>query len=217
MKPHPTRAELIAALTRDTTPVRRVRPGEGAALVALATLAAAIAMIAVYEFWSGILTGAASPYFWITNGLLLLLGAASTMALVTGALPRVGARPNAPVWALAMLGVLPLTALIHVARTPFLPAHAGLADPGALFCVISSLTAALVVGAAAVLFLRRGAPVAIERSAWLTGLTAGSLGTLAFGMTCPLDGMAHLGLWHVATVPLAALIARAVVPPLIRW
>jgi hypothetical protein len=59
--------------------------------------------------------------------------------------------------------------------------------------------------------------VAITRQAWLTGLAAGSLGSLAFGMTCPLDGIAHLGIWHIAPVPLAALAARLIVPPLIRW
>ena len=52
---------------------------------------------------------------------------------------------------------------------------------------------------------------------WLTGLASGALGTLAFGITCPLDGIVHLGLWHVLPVPLAALAARVIVPPLIRW
>lgn len=217
MSETPARAALIAALVEDTVPVRRVHPAEGAALVALATLAAAFALIALFDFWRGIISGEASPFFWITNGLLLLLGAASTMALVVGALPRVGARPNAPAWTLAMLGVLPLAALIQIARAPDMHAHTGLIDPYGWHCVAGSLTAAMVVGAAAVLFLRRGAPVAITRQAWLTGLAAGSLGSLALGMTCPLDGIAHLGIWHIAPVPLAALAARLIVPPLIRW
>jgi hypothetical protein len=213
----PTRAALIAALADNTVPVRRVHPAEGAALIALATLTAALAMIALFDFWRGITSGQASPFFWITNSLLLLLGAASTMALVAGALPRVGARPNAPAWTLAMLGVLPLAALIQIAKAPDIHTHSGLADPHAWHCVSAALAAALVVGAAGVLFLRRGAPVAITRQAWLTGLAAGSLGSLAFGMTCPLDGIAHLGIWHTAPVPLAALAARLIVPPLIRW
>ena len=71
---------------------------------------------------------------------------------------------------------------------------------------------------AAVLFLRRAAPVALARQAWLTGLAAGALGSLAFGITCPVDTIAHLGLWHVLPVPLAALAARvrgAVADPLV--
>jgi len=212
-----SRADLIAALAEDLAPVRRVRPWEGAALIAIATLVAAIAASAMFTFWSGILTGEASPFFWIANGLLLLLGAASTAALVAGALPQVGARPNAPAWAFAMLGVLPLAALIQIARTPGAHRHEGLADPAAWHCLSSALATGLVVAIAAVLFLRRAAPVALARQAWLTGLAAGALGSLAFGITCPVDTIAHLGLWHVLPVPLAALAARVAVPSLIRW
>ncbi|MBI1402338.1 MAG: DUF1109 family protein [Porphyrobacter sp.] len=217
MNQSPSRAALIAALAESTVPVRRVRPAEGTALVAAATLAAAAGASAIFAFWSGIATGAASPFFWIVNGLLLLLGAASTTALMAGALPQVGARPNAPLWAVAMLGVLPLAAVIEIVRAPAGDAPAGLADPDALHCLSSSLAAGLVVALAAVLFLRRAAPVALARQAWLTGLAAGSLGALAFGVTCPLDTLAHLGLWHVLPVPLAGLAARAIVPRLIRW
>lgn len=216
-RPTPDRASLIAALADECPPVRRVQAWEGIALIIAATLAAAIGASAVYSFWSGILTGEASPYFWITNGLLLLLGAASSGALVAGALPQVGPRPNAPVWTFAMLGVLPLAAVIQLLRAPAAHVHEGLADPDALHCLGSALTAGLVVGIAAVLFLRRAAPVALARQGWLTGLAAGALGALAFGMTCPLDGITHLGLWHVLSVPLAALAARVIVPSLIRW
>jgi hypothetical protein len=215
---HPSsRADLIAALAENSGPVRRVKPWEGVGLIAAATLAAAIGASAVYRFWSGILTGEASPYFWITNGLLLLAGAASTAALVVGALPRVGPRPNAPLWAFAMLGVLPLAAVIQLARAPAGHVHGGLGDPAAMHCLFSALMAGLVVAVAAVLFLRRGAPVALARQGWLTGLASGALGALAFGMTCPLDTIGHLGLWHVLPVPLAALAGRAIVPRLIRW
>ena len=212
-----TRADLIVALAGQTAPVRRVRAWEGTALIAAATLAAAFGASALFTFWSGIVTGEASPFFWIANGLLLLLGAASTAALVAGALPQVGARPNAPAWAFAALGVLPLAALIQLARAPETHAHSGLADPDGLHCLSSALAAGLVVGIAAVLFLRRAAPVALARQGWLTGLAAGALGSLAFGVTCPLDTIAHLGLWHVLPVPVAALVARVIVPPLIRW
>lgn len=212
-----SRADLIAALADNSTPVRRVRPWEGTALIIAAAAAAAIGASAVYGFWHGMFAGEASPFFWLTNALLLLLGAASTVALVAGALPQVGPRPNAPVWACALLGAVPLAAVIELALTPHAHLHEGLADPDGLHCLISALAAGLVVGIAAVLFLRRGAPVALARQGWLTGLASGALGTLAFGMTCPLDGMVHLGLWHVLPVPVAAVIARVVVPPLVRW
>lgn len=217
MNPPRSRSDLIAALADTAAPVRRVRAWQGACLIAAATLAAAIGTSTLFSFWDGILTGEASPYFWIGNGLLLMLGAASSAALVAGALPQVGPRANAPVWAFATLCLLPLAALIQLVWASGHHAHDGLADPAAWHCLSSALAAGLVVAVAAVLFLRRAAPVALARQAWLTGLAAGALGALAFGITCPLDGIAHLGIWHVLPVPIAALAARVIVPPLIRW
>lgn len=211
------RADLIAAMTEDLTPVKRVKPVEGMLLIAFATLVAGVASIAIYEWWDGLLTGEASGYFLITHGLLLVLGAASTAALVTSSMPRVGARADAPFWGASMLGILPAGAIISLLSGHGNHAHEGLNDPVAFMCTTASMAAAALVLVAAVMWLRRGAPVSIERSAWLAGLAAGSLGTLAYGITCPLDTFSHVGLWHVAPVAISAVIGRLVVPPLIRW
>ncbi|MEE4288964.1 MAG: DUF1109 domain-containing protein [Erythrobacter sp.] len=215
-----SREELIAALTDGLTPIRRVRPAHGAALIAFATLLAGLAAVLVFGLWSGLLAGQVSAFFWITNGLLALLGAASTAALVSTALPRVGARSSAPWWSAAMLGVIPAAAIITLVSHGAGHVHAAsLADPGLLHweCTAYGLIAALVVAAAAVAFLRRGAPVSLERAGWLTGLASGALGSLAYGITCPHDTLGHVGLWHTAPVALAALACRFAVPPLIRW
>lgn len=217
MEKYSSREELIAALTEDTTPVRPLRTTDGIALVAFSALVAAIASIAIFEWWDGLLTGEASGYFLITHGLLLLLGAASTSALVQGAKPRVGMRGNASLWGAAMLAILPIGAVLSLLSGHESHAHTGLNDPVAFMCTTASLAAASLVAIAAVLWLRRGAPVSIERSAWLTGLASGSLGTLAYGITCPLDTFSHVGLWHIAPVAISAAVCRLVVPPLIRW
>ncbi len=217
MEKHTNRADLIAALTEDLAPVKRVKPVEGAVLIAFAALIASVASIAVYEWWDGLLTGEASGYFLITHGLLLVLGAASTFALVSGALPRVGSRFDAPMWGAIMLGILPLGAIVSMLSGHGNHASQGLNDPVAFMCTTASLSAGALVLVAAVMWLRRGAPVSIERSGWLAGLAAGSLGTLAYGITCPLDTFAHVGLWHVAPVAIGAVVGRIVVPPLIRW
>jgi len=217
MEKHSNRADLIAALTEDLEPVKPVRPAEGAVLIAFAALIAAVASIAVHDWWDGLLTGEASGYFLITHGLLLILGAASTVALVSSALPRVGARFDGPLWGAIMLGIVPLGAVMSLLSGESSHAHEGLNDPVALMCTTSSLVAGALVLVAAALWLRRGAPVSIERSGWLAGLAAGSLGTLAYGITCPLDTLAHVGLWHVAPVAIGAVVGRLVVPPLIRW
>lgn len=211
------REALIASLTEDLTPVRRVRSADGIALIVFAAVIAGIASIAVHEWWDGLLTGEASGYFLITHGLLLVLGAASTSALVASSMPRVGGRGNSSYWGALALAVLPVGAIIALFSGEGNHAHEGLNDPVAFMCTTSSLAAASLVLIASVLWLRRGAPVSLERSAWLAGLASGSLGTLAYGITCPLDTFSHVGLWHVAPVAIAAVAGRLVVPPLIRW
>lgn len=212
-----SRSDLIASLTEDLAPVKPVKSSEGIMLIAFATIIASIGAIAVYEWWDGLLTGEASGYFIITHGLLLVLGAASTVSLVASSMPRVGARATAPLWSAIMLGIVPVGAILALMSGHGDHAHEGLNDPVAFMCVTGSLYASSLVLAASVLWLRRGAPVSIERSGWLAGLAAGSLGALAYGITCPLDTFSHVGLWHVAPVAIAAVIGRLVVPPLIRW
>lgn len=219
-----TREDLIAALANDLTPVQRVKPSQGAALIAFATLVAGASCIAIFEFWTGMLTGGASAFYWITNGLLLLLGASSTSALIAGALPRVGARGAAPYWSAAMLSVVPIAAIITVISLEANHDHSSgvpsvLADPLTWYweCGAYGTAAGFVIALAAVMFLRRGAPVSLERSGWLTGLAAGSLGALAYNITCPLDTVAHVGIWHTVPVLVWAVIGRFAVPPLIRW
>ena len=224
MQKQASREDLIAALTQELTPVERVRPAYGAALVAFAALVAGVGCIAIFEFWFGMLTGEASAFDWITNGLLLLLGASSTSALVAGALPRVGGRGSAPYWSATMLGVVPVVAIIMTISLEMNHDHASgaisvLEDPLTWYweCGAFGTMAGLVIALAGVLFMRRGAPVALERAGWLTGLAAGSLGALAYNITCPLDTVAHVGIWHTIPVLIWAVIGRLAVPPLIRW
>ncbi len=212
-----SRENMIAGLAEGLQPVRRINPRDGLLLLAFATLVAFGVSVVVFDFWFGMLEGQASAFFWVTNGLVLLLGCASALALILGGSPRVGQRENAPGWSAAMVAVLPIAAIIALFTGEANHVHEGLNDPVAAMCTKASVSAALLVGLAAVMWLRRSAPVSIERSAWLVGLASGSLGTVAYGITCPLDTVSHLGLWHVAPIGIAAVAARLVVPPLIRW
>lgn len=210
-----TRAKLIAEMTEELKPVSPVRPLHGAALVGFATLIAGFVSIAYFGFWTGIVSGEASGYFWITNGLLAILGATSTTSLVASAFPRVGARGNAAAWGAAMIGVLPMAGLLSL-LSPKIVNEAG---PVIWYweCAAYGLIAALLIAGAAIAFLRRGAPVALGRTGWITGIAAGSLGSLAYGITCPVDSLDHVGIVHIAPVAVAAVLGRIVVPPLIRW
>lgn len=221
MNTTPNREALIASLTDELTPVQRVQARQGVVLIGAATAIASAISIAIFGFWTGMISGDASGYFWITNGLLLLLGATSTTALVASALPRVGARGNAPLWGAAMLGVVPLAAILSLISIESAHTH----EPGTLAepiiwawdCAAFGSIAGLLVTGAAIMFLRRGAPVSLERAGWITGIAAGSLGSLAYGITCPLDTVTHVGIVHIAPVVISAVLGRLVVPSLIRW
>ncbi|MEM1052725.1 MAG: DUF1109 domain-containing protein [Pseudomonadota bacterium] len=220
MDKYSNRDELIAALTEDVTPVVPVRPAQGAALIAFATVVAGIACVVIFGFWNGMINGQASPYFWISNGLLALVGASSTTALVSTVTPRVGAQSSAPGWSTAMLAVLPIAAMFAIVSIESGHDHGmSLSDPGFLYweCAAYGLASSSVIAVAAIMFLRRGAPVSIDRAGWLIGLTSGSLGALAYNLTCPMDSLLHVGIWHVLPVFVAGVFWRYAAPPLIRW
>ncbi|QFT78926.1 NrsF family protein [Erythrobacter sp. THAF29] len=217
MKDETNRADLIAAMTEDLAPVKRVKPRDGLLLIGFSAIVAFAVSVFLYDFWMGMVTGEASGYFWITHGLLFVVGLASSAALVAQAQPRIGSRATAPAWGAAMLAIVPVAAVLTLLSTREETVYSGLNDPAAWFCTSASLVAGLLVAIASILWLRRGAPVSLERAGWLTGLAAGSLGTLAYGVTCPLDNLGHVGIWHVAPVAISAVIGRFVVPPLIRW
>ena len=212
----PDRDNLIAGLTEDLAPVRQFNARDGAILVGLAVLATVIGVELVEGLWRGILTGEAAPFFWVTNGLLLVLGLASSGAVIAMGSPSVGSRHDAPKWASAMLAVLPITAALSV--MPHANGGLGLlADPFWYHCSSSSLVASLATGVALILWLRRGAPVSLATAGWFTGVGAGALGSLAYGLSCGIDTVTHLGIWHVFPVVISAIVGRIVVPILVKW
>lgn len=210
------RDHLIAGLTEQLAPVRAIRMRDGIAVVTATALATLTGVEVVEGLWRGILAGEATPFFWVTSGLLLVLGLSACGAVIAMASPGVGNRHDAPRWASAMLAVLPIAAVLSA-----LPhrgaANAIMADAHAGHCVTASLVATLGAFAALVIWLRRGAPVSLAQAGWFTGIGAGALGTLTYGLSCPVDTIGHLGVWHVTPVVIAAIAGRLVVPRLVRW
>lgn len=206
---------LIDALADDLAPVRPMTARAGLAWVAAALAATLVAVELLHGLWHGAFAGEADPLFWIANGLLLLLGAASAASAVRMAGPRVGNRHEAPRWALAAVAVLPLAALATVLSDA--GAGSPLHDPYGVKCALASLAAAGLTAVVLVAWLRRGAPVSLAAAGFHTGLAAGALGSVAYGLSCPIDEAAHLGIWHVLPVFVAGLAGRWLVPPLVRW
>lgn len=206
---------MIAGLADGLEPVRAFTPRDGFAMLGLASLAVVAVVHLTKGVWFDGIGGTATPFFWVANGLILVLGLAAAANVIRMASPWVGNRHETPVWASAMVGVLPLTVLISVLSHK--TGVADLTDETALTCVTASIASAFGVGGALVLWLRRGAPVSLNLAGWFTGLAAGALGTVYYGVACPTDTIAHLGIWHVVPIMTSAMIGRLVVPSLVRW
>lgn len=208
------RDNLIAGLTEDLAPVRAFRARDGLLLVAGAALLTLAGVELVEGLWRNMFADAA-PFFWVTNGLLLVAGLAAVSAVVTMASPRVGNHFEAPKWAAIMLMVLPLTAVLGLASSGNGMAIA--AGSYSLHCFASAMAASILTGGVLTMWLRRGAPVSLNAAGWLTGLAAGSIGSALYGLSCAWDTVPHLGIWHVLPVVITAIIGRLAVPRLVGW
>ena len=207
--------DLISRLSAELEPRAPMRVRHGLVLVA-ALLGLTIAIVAgVFGLWRSAMAGDASPVFYIANAMLLILGAAATSVTVAMAQPRVGNRQDGPRWGLAMIAILPVTALLYGLSHDH-AADEFVGDWG-IHCLTNGTLAGVLVFAALAWWLRRGAPVSITAAGLYAGVAAGALGSFAYGLSCPLDGMVHLGLWHVLPVAAGGLAGRAILPRVIRW
>lgn len=206
---------LIEQMAADLQPVRTIKFRDGVILVALAAIITVLGVEIVDGLWRGIVEGRASPFFIIGNGLLLILGVSSANSVLKMATPRVGNSHDGPKWAMAMAAVLPLAAFITLAGHDH--GMSALDDPYGLTCFLSGLVASTVTAGALIYWLRKGAPVSPNTAGLHIGVASTALGSVAYGLSCPLDGVVHLGLWHAAPVVVGAIIGRYALPPLLRW
>ena len=207
--------DLIDALVADLRPVKPLRTRDGTVLVAMAVVISVAAVATVKGLWAGAWNGKVSDIFLIVNGLLAVLGIVCTVGVLASATPRIGNRHDGPRWGLAMIGVVPMAALFHA-----LTGHgqgAILGDPFGMSCALNAVMASLPVAGTLVWWLRRGAPVSPNLAGLFVGVATGSFGSLAYGLSCPIDTMAHIGVWHIVPVAICGLIGRLAVPPLVRW
>lgn len=206
---------LIDRLSGEAAAVQPMKSSRGRLLLAaVAALSVAMAY-EVYGLREDVMAMNPPPMLAVSLGLFAILAIAAGSSAVRMARPQVGAGQSGAPWALAATMLLPLTALISLYSNPSMAS--GLGTHQGMRC----LTFGLVTGSATLAFLtlwlRKGAPVAPERSAWFAGLAAGAVGAFANSLECPVDSIAHLGLWHVGEVILGGLIGRLVLPPLLRW
>jgi hypothetical protein len=114
-----------------------------------------------------------------------------------------------------MVAILPLTAVMTTIAAGH--AIADLFDAHSMYCLASGMLASLLTFAALTWWLRRGAPVSTAAAGLWAGIAAGAIGSFAYGLSCPIDTVDHLGIWHIAPVAICGALGRIVLPGLIRW
>lgn len=206
---------LIDELASGAQPVRRQSTLSGRILLAGIAAATIVAVFATYGFRADIVAGSPTPMVGVAIGLMLILVVAAGAGAVRMARPQVGAASSGAQWALAALLLLPVLAIAGIAARPELAS--GLESESGLRCLTFGVMAGAASLAFLTLWLRRGAPVAPQRAAWLAGLASGAIGALAVTLECPHNELAHLGIWHVAAVLVTAVTARLLLPRLLRW
>ncbi|MEK6540528.1 MAG: DUF1109 domain-containing protein [Pseudomonadota bacterium] len=206
----------IEQLVDDLTPVRRLN-GWHAALAVAAMTALAIAVTAWrYGLRGDVMIGAPVPMVLVRASVLALLGTASLTAVIDSARPRVGRHSNGWSWMLGLALTFPLLTIALSISTATMP-HAEMTATSAYWCLGISLSAALLIGTAITLWLRRGAVTVAGHTAWLVGLCAGAFGTFAYSLHCPSSTVAYIGIWYTAAVGTSAVAGRLILPPLLRW
>lgn len=208
----PTIEDLVA----DLTPVRRLVPGQAWAMAALLTVLAVVVVYLLYGLRGDIMAGQPAGIVVLRAGALLLLGCAALTAIVASARPGVGQSSHGWRWALGGALIFPLTSLVIVLADRRMP-MGDLTSPNGPWCLGISCISALAIGTVLTLWLRRGAPVALNRAGWLIGLAAGSFGTFAYSLHCPSTTIPYVGIWYTLAVGLCALAGRLIAPRFLRW
>ncbi len=210
---------LIDAMVADLAPTRALRPSSGmiAGLAATALAAGAVALL--FGWRADLLAGQPSMLVVTRSGVLLLAGTALLLAVVLGALPgrreRAARQAGTLLLGLFPLGLAAVAAQALITRT--MPAFGEVAALSSARCFVISLGCALLVAGAIIVWLRRAAPTEPARAAWLTGWAAGALGTFAYSLFCPSNTLVFVVTVYPAAMLLSALLARLVVPQLVRW
>ena len=162
-----TQAFNIASLVDDLEPVRPMSLRHAVVAPAMLLGVAMAVILSVKGMRPDLLAGSPHPMFLLRGGTLLLLGAVCGTTLLSMASPGVGRYGHG--WKIAVAAALlfPITAMI-VATTGEMPAM-----ESGLQCLIYSVATGAATAMPMVYWLRRGAPVSLERAGWLTGLAAG--------------------------------------------
>jgi hypothetical protein len=207
---------LISDLVADLKPMRRLSLPTGLTIFFVTTIFTVLIAVSTMGMRFDILTGHFDPMFMLSSGLFLILALASSFTVIEMSRPYVGGHRDGWIWAVAMAGLLPISALI-ISMAAYWQEIDLKIDLSGAKCMGLGIAFGVITGGALILWLRRGAPTSPERAGLLTGVAAGSTGIFAETLHCPINDIVHIGLWHGLAVIISAGLGRMLVPKLCRW
>jgi hypothetical protein len=192
-------ARIDEALRADLRPARPV-PSTGALVAMLFAVFAAIAVLGAYwlGFYGARRLGAAALAAILVPlaGQALLLAEAGANAMVPGS--RRAAHPGVLAGAACLLMIAIFAALFRDYRTDsFVRQGVSCLKAGLLWAAPAALGAWLV--------LRRGFAVDSRAAGVAIGALGGLAGLAVLELHCPNFRLAHIAVWHIAGVPVAAV------------
>ncbi len=208
--------KMIDSLVQDLIPVKPLKARDGLALTLAVAAVFAVAVALIGGVRGDLLMGIPHPMFFLRSGALLLLGVTSSYAVIAMSQPAVGNSFKGWVWALLAALLFPATAIVMAMMAA--PDNMAIFVPRyGIECLGISMLVGTGIAATQIMWLRRGAPVALNRTGWLVGMSSGALGAAAYSLHCPFNSIFYVGLWYSLAVALCAIVGRLVVPHLIRW
>jgi hypothetical protein len=209
--------DLIAGLVEQATPVGKRSSGRD-----LALLAALGGVELVLYLLSGALrpdlgAAMAQPFLWWKIVSLAVLAAIGTIVAIRSLSPE--RRPAQGLrWIGAILIVILAVGLYLDLAFPFTGSLGERIDwRHGLQCVAKMVMLSVPAILALALLARRGAPTDRDGSALAAGIGAGSWGAFVFAFACPANDPLYIAIWYLVGCGAVALLARLILPRLMRW
>jgi hypothetical protein len=209
--------DLIAALAADVAPAPSRRVPLGMALVGLAGGAIALGLMAAWlGFRPDLAQAVRGPIFWMKAIYALALGVAGFLAIERLARPA-GEPRRGLILALAAIGVLGVLGLAQIMTLPADQRLAAWLGASWRVCPRNILILSIPMLALCLFVVRRFGPTRLSLAGAASGLFAGGVATIAYGLHCPETAPAFVATWYTIGMILPTALGALAGPFVLRW
>ncbi|HTU53619.1 MAG TPA: DUF1109 domain-containing protein [Acetobacteraceae bacterium] len=208
---------LIESLVKDLKPVRRRTARADALIVAALCLLELALFLRLGMAQPDMKMAMHQPTFWwrlASLFLIAVLGAATAIASFDPvASPRRGLRRLA----LAVAACLAAGLFIRQGSFDAASLAARLDWHDGIQCVAKMVSLSIPPLAGLGLLMRRGAPTDRAGTSLAVGITAAAWGAFVFVFACPYNDPLYIAVWYTVGCGLVTILARLLLPRLVRW